>query len=76
METIQGSEPQLRVPSKPYLVTPLGYPAEMLGPKETYERVSDQITEEPLRHPHQKAWLVGFTIAFLMLVMLGVSLGY
>jgi Ni/Fe-hydrogenase subunit HybB-like protein len=76
MESIQGSEPQMEVPGKPYPVTTLGYPAEMIGPKETYERVSNQITDEPLHHPHQKLWLAGFTVAFLMLVMFGVAVGY
>ncbi|HEX3719956.1 MAG TPA: NrfD/PsrC family molybdoenzyme membrane anchor subunit [Verrucomicrobiae bacterium] len=76
METIQGSEPQAPDPGKPYPVTVLGYPAEMIGPKETYERVSDQLTEEPLHHRHQRAWLIAFTIAFMMLMMFGVAVGY
>lgn len=76
METIQGSEPHLRVPGKPYPVTPLGFPAEMIGPAQTYERVSDQITAEPLHHPHQKAWLFGFTIAVGLLMMFGVAVAY
>ncbi len=76
METIQGSEPHLRVPGKPYLVTPLGYPVEMIGPHQSYDRVSDQIVSEPLHHPHQKAWLFGFAIAFAMLAMFGVAVGY
>ena len=64
METIQGSEPRMRVPGKPYPVTLLGYPAEMIGPNETYANVSDQIAGIPLKHPHQKLWFAGFTIAF------------
>src|SRR5512138_1440221 len=72
METFQGSEPQFRVPGKSYLVTPLGYPAELIGPKETYQGVSDQVADIPLKHPHQKLWFVGFTVAFtLFLVFCG-----
>ena len=76
METIQGSEPQLRVRGKPYLVTPLGYPAEMIGPELTYRNVSDQIGDIALKHPHQTFWLVGFTGAFLMLALFGIAVGY
>jgi molybdopterin-containing oxidoreductase family membrane subunit len=76
METIQGSEPQLRVPGIPYPVTPLGYPAELLAPKETYQSVSDQIGDVPLKHPHPKLWLAGFTVAFMLLMLFGVAVGY
>ena len=61
METIQGSEPHLTVPGKPYPVAPLGYPVRMIGPGLTYEQVSDQIAGVPLRHPRQKAWFIGGT---------------
>lgn len=76
METIQGSEPRLPDKGTRYPVTTLGYPAEMIGAKQTYERVSDQISEEPLHHPHQKIWLIGFTISVLLLLMFGISIGY
>ena len=76
METIQGSEPQLRLPGKPYLVTPLHYPAEMIGPRQSYDKVSAQIADEPLNHPHQKVWLLGFSVAFAMLMLLVVALSY
>ena len=76
METIQGSEPQAVIPGKSYAVTPLCYPAELIGPRQTYQRVSDEITDEPLHHPHKKTWFVGFGIAFLMLMMFGVAVGY
>lgn len=76
METIQGSEPQLRVPGKSYLVTPLGYPAEMIGPQETYQKVSDQVADIPLKHPHQKLWFSGFTVAFTLFLIFCVSVGY
>jgi molybdopterin-containing oxidoreductase family membrane subunit len=76
METIQGSEPQLLVPGKPYPVTLLGYPAELLSPRETYQSVSDQIAEEPLHHRHQKVWFLGFAIASTMLMVFGIAIGY
>ncbi len=76
METIQGSEPQLRVPGKSYLVTPLGYPAELIGPKETYEGVSNKVADVPLKHPHQKLWFAGFTLAFTLFLVFCVAVGY
>ena len=51
METIQGSEPRMPDPDKPYPVTVLGYPAPMIGPGGTYEKVSDQIGDIALKHP-------------------------
>ncbi|PWU17567.1 MAG: hydrogenase [Verrucomicrobia bacterium] len=76
METIQGSEPRLSIPGKPYPVTTLGFPAEMIGPHQTYARVSEQIAEVPLRHPHQKLWLLGFAPAFTLLLVFGIAVGY
>ena len=76
METIQGSEPQLLARGKSYAVTPLYYPAELIDSRQTYQRVSDQITDEPLHHPHKQMWFVGFSVAFLMLMMFGVAVGY
>ena len=76
METIQGSEPRMPDPDKPYPVTVLGYPAEMIAPKETYARVSDQIAGIPLKHPHPKFWLIAFTLAGLMFLLFCVAVGY
>src|ERR1051325_3340961 len=61
---------------RPYAVTPLGYPARLLGEGETYGSVSDNIGVIVLTHPRPKTWLGAFAIAFSMLVMLGVALGY
>lgn len=63
-------------PDKPYPVTVLGYPAEMIGPKETYERVSQQIAGVQIKHPHPKFWFVGFTVAFAMFLMFCVAVSY
>jgi len=76
METLQGSEPHVTIPGKPYPVTVLGYPARMIGPATTYESVSDQIGDVPLKHPHQKAWLAGFTVVFGLFIMFCVAVGY
>ena len=59
----------MRVPGKPYPVTVLGYPAEMLAPQETYDHVSAQITDIPLEHPRGKVWLFAFLIAVSMFGM-------
>lgn len=75
METIQGSEPHLHVPGKPYPVAPLGYPVTMIGEDLTYEKVSDQIAGVPLRHPRRKAWFIGFTVVFAMFLMFCVAVG-
>jgi molybdopterin-containing oxidoreductase family membrane subunit len=64
METIQGSEPQIKVPGKDFLVSPLAYPVELISPATTYENVSEQIASVALRHPHRKLWFAGFTLAF------------
>ena len=76
METIQGSEPQLKVPGRRYLVTPLGYPARLITPRATYESVSAQIGDIPLKHPRQKLWLVGFTLVFSLFLLFCAAVGY
>ena len=58
---------------KPYPVTVLGYPAELLAPQETYEHVSAQIADIPLKHPRAKVWLYAFAVAFLMFAMFVVA---
>jgi molybdopterin-containing oxidoreductase family membrane subunit len=76
METLQGSEPQLKIPGKPYPVTVLGYPATLIGTKETYGGVSDQIGDISLKHPHPKAWFIGFTAAFTLFLLFCLAVGY
>jgi Ni/Fe-hydrogenase subunit HybB-like protein len=76
METIQGSEPRLPAPDKPYPVTVLGYPAEMIGPTATYAKVSEQVAGIPLKHPNPKFWFIGFTIAFSLFLMLCGAVSY
>src|SRR5207302_1478371 len=76
METLQGSEPRLRIPGKPWPVTVLGYPAPILSETATYDDISDQIGGIALRHPHRKAWLIGFSIAFSLFMLFCVAVGY
>jgi len=76
METIQGSEPHLNVPGKPYPVAPLGYPVEMLSPRTTYANVSEQIGSIALRHPRRKLWFVSFTIAFGLFLCFCAAVSY
>ncbi|HET7624084.1 MAG TPA: NrfD/PsrC family molybdoenzyme membrane anchor subunit [Verrucomicrobiae bacterium] len=76
METIQGSEPRMPDPRKPYPVTVLGYPAEMIGPKENYHKVSEQIAGVQIRHPHPKFWFIGFTISFALFLMFCAAVSY
>ena len=76
METLQGSEPQLKVPGRPYLVTPLGFPARLISPRENYRSVSDQIADIPLKHPRPKLWLFGFLAAGSLFLLFCVAVGY
>ncbi|HEY2081382.1 MAG TPA: NrfD/PsrC family molybdoenzyme membrane anchor subunit, partial [Verrucomicrobiae bacterium] len=48
----------------------------MIGPKTTYEKVSEQIAGIPLKHPHPRFWFFGFTIAFSLFLMLCGAVSY
>ena len=76
METIQGSEPRMPNSDRPFPVTNLGYPAELIGPKETYAGVSEQIAGIPLKHPNPKFWFIGFTVAFSFFLLFCVAVTY
>lgn len=52
-----------------YVVSPLGYPARVLGPGETYETVTDKIATVVLKQPHPKGWWIGFGISFALLML-------
>jgi Ni/Fe-hydrogenase subunit HybB-like protein len=52
-----------------YVVSPLGYPARVLGPGETYETVTDRITSVVLAQPYPKGWWIGFGISFALLML-------
>jgi Ni/Fe-hydrogenase subunit HybB-like protein len=76
METIQGSEPEFNLPGKPYTVTALGYPALLIGRKETYDSISEQIGGIALKHPRNKVWLVAFAISVSLFGLFCVAVGY
>src|ERR1043166_7124371 len=58
------------------VTTPLGYPAELLGPNETYDSVTDKIGGIVLDHPRQKTWLAAFLPSFGLFAVLLVALSY
>jgi len=76
METIQGSEPRMPDATLPYPTTVLGYPAEMIGPDESYSKISDQVAGINLKHPRPKFWFIGFTIAFTLFLVLCGAVSY
>ena len=45
-------------------LTPLGYPARLLGADETYESVTDKIGGIVLEHPRRRTWWAAFLPAF------------
>ena len=57
-------------------MTTLGYPAEMIGPHETYAGVSEQITDIPLKHPNPRFWFIGFTISFSLFLVFCTAVTY
>src|SRR4051812_10730640 len=76
METLQGSEPRVRVPGVPFPVTPLGHPADLIAPGQTYRGASDQIGDIALHHPHPKAWFASFVMAFGLFLLFCLAVGY
>ena len=56
--------------------SPLGYPVELLGPGQTYESVTETIGSIVLTRPHPRSWLVGFALAFALLMLLQVAIGW
>src|SRR5437588_3785969 len=57
-------------------LTPLGYPARLLGADETYESVTDKIGGIVLEHPRRRTWWAAFLPAFTLAVVLVVALTY
>jgi len=76
METIQGSEPQFRLPGTPYAVTALGYPATLIDPKLTYAGVSEQVGGIALAHPRKGVWFAAFSVAFTFFILFFVAVSY
>jgi molybdopterin-containing oxidoreductase family membrane subunit len=59
-----------------YPRSPLGYPSSLLAPAQTYESVTETIGSIVLTRKHPRSWLVGFSIAFALLLLLQVAIGY
>jgi Ni/Fe-hydrogenase subunit HybB-like protein len=57
-------------------VTPLGYPARLLGQGQTYESVTETITSISLAKHHPRSWYFGFAVGFLLLMMLFLAITY
>ncbi len=69
-------KPKAEGDGQPGLVTPLGYPARLLGPHETYDSVTNKIGGIALEQPHRKAWWLAFLPAFGLFGVLLVALTY
>src|SRR5437762_9624412 len=54
----------------------LGYPTRLVGPGENYESVGEKISSIALGRGHPKSWIIGFGIAFAMLMLLLFAVSY
>jgi Ni/Fe-hydrogenase subunit HybB-like protein len=59
-----------------YPKSSLGYPSSLLAAGETYESVTDTISSVVLTKKHPRSWLVGFAIAFALLMMFFVAVSW
>ncbi len=69
------ADPFVTPGDKNYPVTPLGYPARLLEPDQTFESVNRAI-EAPLFGKLPGYWLPGFALVFSMLIMFLVAVTY
>jgi Ni/Fe-hydrogenase subunit HybB-like protein len=56
------------------VVTPLGYPEQLIGPGQSYGSVTETIGSIVLHYPRPKMWWAGFGIAFALLMMFLVAI--
>jgi molybdopterin-containing oxidoreductase family membrane subunit len=68
-------DPQPMDTDQRFAVTPLGYPARLLEPDQTFESVNQTISAPVLGKP-PRVWFVGFAIAFLLLMMFLMAVTY
>jgi Ni/Fe-hydrogenase subunit HybB-like protein len=61
---------------KNYPVSPLGYPARVLGKGETYDSVTDTIADIVLKQPRPKFWWLSFGVAFTLLMVFLFAVSY
>ncbi|MDB6033690.1 MAG: Polysulfide reductase, NrfD [Verrucomicrobiales bacterium] len=57
-------------------LTPLGYPARLLGRGETYASVTDTIGSISLGRKQPRAWWIGFGLAFALLMVFLYAVAY
>src|SRR5260370_4465337 len=57
-------------------VSPLGYPARVLGPGETYDTVTNRIASVILKNPYPRGWWVAFGFSFALLMMFLYAVSY
>ncbi len=57
-------------------LSPLGYPTRLLAPGQTYDSVTEKISSIVLPQRTPRFWLVGFAIAFLLLMMFLYAVSY
>ena len=73
-ETNNESTRSDRTPKWP--ASPLGYPSSLLAPGESYESVTDSIGSIVLAQKHPRSWLFGFAVAFALLMLLLMAIGW
>ncbi len=54
----------------------LGYPSNLLGPDQTYESVNETIGSIVLRGHQPAPWWIGFVIAFALLMLFFIAVGW
>ena len=57
-------------------MSPLGYPSNLLAPGQTYESVNETIGSVVLKIRQPASWWIGFCVAFVLLMLFLVSLGW
>jgi molybdopterin-containing oxidoreductase family membrane subunit len=56
--------------------SPLGYPTEVLGRKETFESVTETIGSIVLTKPQPRSWWFGFALGFALLLLLFAAIAW
>ncbi len=54
----------------------LGYPTQLIGERDSYESATRQIGSIVLDQKQPRSWLIGFTIAFIGVMLLMVAISY
>src|SRR5207302_454217 len=54
----------------------LGFPTKLLSAQETYESAMEKIGSIVLEQKHPRSWLLGFAVAFLMVMMLMLAVSW